>query len=106
MLTQYGREGSKQTFSPRPDRERAQSLTVGPCTVDQVTRIVAGRFPDIRDRVRHTTAGRLRAAGFVVMSSPTARNPDHVSVYGPDGTVPWDDDKQAAFDMCFQEGAP
>ncbi|MFC0533189.1 hypothetical protein [Phytohabitans kaempferiae] len=71
-----------------------------------MTRIVTGRFPDVRDRVRHTTAGQLRAAGFAVVSSPTARNPGHVSVYVPDGPVPWDDETQAAFELCFQEGAP
>ncbi|GAB1694288.1 hypothetical protein KRM28CT15_60910 [Krasilnikovia sp. M28-CT-15] len=106
ILAQYGREvDGQQTFrnGPRADRETSQSMTIGPCSAEEVARIVLGRPVRASDRVRHTTVGELRAAGFVVTSTPTVRNPDHVSVAVPGNRVPWNDQEEARFDSCFAE---
>ena len=105
VLSQYGREsGAKPVFrsGPRADRETAQSLSIGPCTVEEIARKVLGRPCQASDRVRETTVGRLRAAGFDVMSTPTGRNRDHVSITVPGSRVPWDDAEQERFDSCFE----
>jgi len=105
VLSQYGRLDPKRaTFrnGPRPDRETSQSMFIGACDVDQITRKVLGRPGQASDQVRHTTVGRLRAAGFVVTSTPGLRNPDHVSVAVPGNRVPWDHGEQERFDSCFE----
>ena len=105
VLSQYGRvDGDRPIFrsGPRPGRETSQSMSVGPCSLDEIVRKVLGRPSQDVDRVRHTTVGLLRSAGFVVTSTPTVRNRDHVSVAVPGNRVPWDDEEQARFDSCFE----
>ncbi len=53
-----------------------------------------------------TTVGRLRAAGFRVVHSPTKTNRLHISVYAPDdpdGLAEWDDELAKSFNACFTE---
>lgn len=54
---------------------------------------------------RVTTAGRLRAAGFRVVHSPTKTNRLHVSVYPPlteaGEPAEWDDKMASLFNACF-----
>jgi hypothetical protein len=53
-----------------------------------------------RDAARHTTARRLRAAGFRVEHTPRfPRSPWHVSVYWDHGE--WNEDTAKLFDRCF-----
>jgi hypothetical protein len=57
---------------------------------------------------RVTTVGRLRAAGFVVIHSPTRGNPLHVSVYAPRDEksgehIEWSQEVAKRFNACFTE---
>jgi hypothetical protein len=56
---------------------------------------------------RVTTVSRLRAAGFLVVHSPTKSNRLHVSVFPPrtEGGEPaeWDDEVANRFNACFTE---
>ncbi len=110
VLSQYGRPDveSGQTFrcAPRPERETDLSLTLGRLTVEEITQLIVGRPARPFDRVRYTTAGQLRALGLVVTSTPTSRNPNHVSVTMQDKQVPWDYGTQEAVDGCFEEEGP
>ncbi|SDT39795.1 hypothetical protein SAMN04489716_3614 [Actinoplanes derwentensis] len=72
-------------------------------TVEEMARLVQRRPAQSRDRVRYTTAEKLRAAGFVVTSDPRSMNAAHVCVSLPDGSVPWDDDTEKAYESCFKE---
>jgi hypothetical protein len=67
-----------------------------------VTRILA---PGAIRRV--TTAGRLRAAGFLVVHSPTKSNRLHVSVYPPPTAAgeraDWGGRLAERFNACFTE---
>lgn len=105
VLTQYGRQApGRPTFrsGPRPDRDHYQSMTAGRRTADEMARLVMRRHSQSHDWVRYTTAAKLRAAGFVVLSKPSPWNADHVSVSLPGGSVPWDDDMLKAFESCFE----
>jgi hypothetical protein len=53
-----------------------------------------------RDGVRHSTAGKLRTAGFTVESTPEKANPLHVSI-----TVDkeWEEDEETSFEGCMSE---
>jgi len=57
---------------------------------------------------RVTTAGRLRAAGFRVVHSPTKTNRLHVSVFPPlteaGEPAEWHDEMADRFTACFTEG--
>ncbi|GHA70676.1 hypothetical protein GCM10010372_82310 [Streptomyces tauricus] len=94
ILSQYG----TAWFKDRPEGYWALSLWEGPLTADDATRRVARRQATPSDRVRHTTAARLREAGFCVFSS---RHTGHVSVMLKGATSPWPDAAAAAFDECF-----
>jgi hypothetical protein len=77
-------------------------LLEGRLQPEEADRLVARRtYPNPRAGVRHTTVGRLEAAGFRVSRSPSPAIPNHVSVEWP-GT--WDDDVAMRFNECF--GAP
>lgn len=56
-----------------------------------------------RDRVRYTTAGQLRSAGFVVRATPSRRIPGHVSVEFQKADDVWDNSARSRFDDCFDE---
>lgn len=57
---------------------------------------------------RVTTAGRLRAASFRVVHSPTKSNRLHVSIYPPlteaGEPAAWDDELASSFMACFTKG--
>ncbi len=108
VLTQYGRDYSNgdQVFRSRPryPREVELSMIRGRIGVEKATAYVRRGAPaGPSDRVRYTTAGVLRAAGFRVQHTPTARNPDHVSISVPLGHVEWDTEQELAFIGVFDE---
>lgn len=105
ILTQYGRESpGLPTFRSGPrEHEDYQSMVAGRRTVAEMARFVMGRPARKDDRVRYTTAGELRAAGFVVTSEPRPWNGDHVGVTLPGEPIPWEDEKRNAFEFCFPE---
>lgn len=103
VLTQYGQQDvDTEAFhcAPRAVDRDGLSLIAGTLTVEEACQMVhRGRCVE-HDKcgVRHTTAGRLRRAGFVLLHTPNKRNPNHVSVtHG----VNWDDDAAASFNLCF-----
>ena len=53
------------------------------------------------DRVRYTTVGALRRAGFVPTHKPSRLNPNHIVVVHSEQSVDWDADVIRAFTMCF-----
>lgn len=94
-----------QPFRCRPRIPRDQgavSLLLGHYDEEEAAQIVArhGKLPG--DVVRYTTAGTLRALGFVVSHTPTKRTATHVSVEFP-GT--WDDKTDELFEEAFQQGS-
>lgn len=107
-LSQYGRSAqNRRSFRSAPRHESGEvdiSLVLGRLSVVEITAFVAARHADAGDAVRYTTAGALRARGFVVQSTPTRRIPGHVSVTAPGGQIPWDDRTSALFEECFKEG--
>lgn len=94
VLTQYG----TTWFKNRPDGYWSLSLWVGPLTVAEATRRVAGRSETSCDQVRHARTAQLREAGFCVLNS---RQTGHVSVMLKGAIVPWPDEAADAFDSCF-----
>lgn len=48
---------------------------------------------------RHTTVGKLQQAGFIVKRTPSAENPEHVSV---SVKGEWTRDHGDAFNACFK----
>jgi hypothetical protein len=106
-LTQYGCTTSDPVFRshPRPEVDGLDiSLIRGMLTVEAATMIVRRRGYVITgaDVVRHTTAGTLRDAGFVVEHTPNRKNPAHVSVRWPGD---WTDEVSKDFADCFEEEA-
>jgi hypothetical protein len=53
------------------------------------------------DRVRYTTVGRLRQAGFVPRHKPNRLNPNHIVVVHETEGTDWNDEVVLAFTMCF-----
>jgi hypothetical protein len=110
QLTQYGKGplGSPTRFRDRPRAEINEpdvSLLWGRVTVDEARRIV-DKWGSPLSAVRYTTAGALRARGFIVRHTPTGPNPKHISVFPPiDGNDPkeWDDALAKSFSDCFTE---
>lgn len=104
VLSQYGsrtqpKGGPAFRAQPRPDRDRGGiSMIRGQVSASEAHRIVGLQAPRKGDGVRHTTAGILRAAGFVVQHDPSQANPDHVRV-----TVrgEWADSHAERFEGCF-----
>jgi hypothetical protein len=113
---------SKGAFrnSPRPWCERALSLRRGgltpevDLTPEKLHREVTGRRlkdTDPPPRMRRTTVGALRAAGFVVIHAPgpKLRKSTHVSVVWPSGdwmnvqNVDWPTETRTSLDGCFSE---
>lgn len=107
VLTQFG---AKQDIvaldppfrrKPRQGRETNVSLILGRLSPAEASRIVRRSLaPAPFDGVRYATAGKLRAAGFVVMHTPSRMNPNHVSV---SRTTEWGANEESAFDECFDE---
>lgn len=84
-------------------READMSLIRGRLTAEEAGRARLGlsRNPR-RDAARHTTAGRLREAGFRVEHTPRLPgSPWHVSVFWDHGI--WDADVGKSFEACFGE---
>lgn len=108
VLTQYGNRaypaGEPFRHRPREGKETEISLMAGRLSVDDAARAVSrGRrsaYPD--DGVRYTTAGRLRAGGFKVTSTPSRLIPNHVST-ALVGEKDWTESVCAEFDACFTE---
>ena len=83
-LTQYGHEGDDPPLkNATRSYETDVSLIRGRLSARDAASLIVrqGERYQVtdRDRVRHTTAGLLRSAGFVVRATPTRRIPDHVS---------------------------
>lgn len=91
---------------PRPQDRGELSAFHGLLTAEEAYRKVVGLLrrrtpPDSDvDGVRHAQVGDLRAAGFVVKSAPTSRNPDHLLISCESA---WDDFVATKFDRCFGE---
>ncbi len=87
------------------------SLLRGRLSPLQALELVASRVTDeglAIARVRYTSAGVLRARGFLVEHTPTKVNPDHCSAlwrreHEADFTAPWPNDVEETFRQCFNE---
>lgn len=102
-LTQYGYMGVFRNALRVDILEPELSLLAGRLTGAEAGAIVRNdqtviQFPEGHG-ARHTTAGTLRAAGFMVFHSPSKKNPRHVSAQWPES---WDDRVSEAFDECFE----
>lgn len=94
-VSQYGRVRADGTYEfreqPRFDRrtpiEDDISMLLGKCTPEEAGMAVRGMNPParirIRERVRWFRVGDLIEADYLVMRTPTPRNPAHVSVLAP-----------------------
>lgn len=107
-LTQYGHERDDPPFrNATRSYETDVSLIRGQLSAREAASLIRrqGERYEVtdRDRVRHTTAGRLRSAGFVVRATPSRRIPGHVSVELPDPEDVWDNSARSRFDECFEE---
>lgn len=114
VLTQHARRQGRFIDAPRVDQEVELSMLRGRWSVEDATRYrCSGRPPTQQDidraEVRYTTAGRLRAAGFAVIHTPSTRitNDAHVSVVWPPDDplerqdVPWPEEVTEGFKSCF-----
>ena len=107
-LTQYGLEGDDPPFrNATRSYETDVSLIRGRLNAREAATLIRrqGERYEVtdRDRVRHTTAGRLRAAGFMVRATPSRRIPGHVSAELQDPEHVWDNSVRSRFDACFEE---
>lgn len=100
VLTQYVINGEQPRVRPRPVDRDGLSLIEGRLSLIEAARFVRikVKYPYEGDSVRYVTTGALRAAGFVVMATPSRRNPIHVSVTC---VAEWDEDVCKAFNLCF-----
>ena len=114
-LTQYGTEGDRGKavfYSRRKEGQPGLSILRGTKSAEEAAAAVRGRSGIMlgRDRVRYTTVGKLRKAGFEVIHTPTRVNWEHCSVVllGPDGTLDedaeWSDEVSSRFNACFDGG--
>ncbi|MGS2613630.1 hypothetical protein ACVCAH_03725 [Micromonospora sp. LZ34] len=109
-LTQYGKgeRGSVGRFRDRPrveNNEPDMSLLWGRLEVREAA-ILVFKWAHPLSAVRYTTAGALRARGFVVRHTPSGSIPQHTSVLAPTlGGEPmeWDEDLAKIFAECFTE---
>jgi hypothetical protein len=103
-LTQYGELGIPFRNYLRVDiGEPEMSLIMGRQTAMAAALLVTKTVPPCA-AARWTTAGQLRAQGFVVLHSPTKGNPLHVSVFppgGPQEPIEWEDTLANRFHQCF-----
>jgi hypothetical protein len=114
VLTQYGSaavpDGQVFRSKPRHPREFELSMLLGDVGLDAAVKYVRKRAVEPNDRIRTTTAGKLRELGFRVIHTPSVRIPIHVSVTVPTGHVEWDDAQEFAFSSAFppmdEGGAP
>jgi hypothetical protein len=99
VLSRYGRITSNPPFRWSPRRgESEMSLFLGRMSPHEVAEAVnTDKYGAL---VRHTTVGRLRAVGFVVVHDPTLQREDHVTVRYPGK---WDRSVSEAFRGCFDE---
>ncbi|MHB1536039.1 MAG: hypothetical protein ACYC1D_15800 [Acidimicrobiales bacterium] len=107
-LTQYGHEGDDPPFrNATRSYETDVSLIRGQLTAREAANLVRRQGERYQltdqDKVRHTTAGRLRAAGFVVRATPTRRVAGHVSAELQSSEDVWDNSARSRFDECFDE---
>lgn len=114
VLTHHTKNAGEFLNAPRVETEREVSLLRGRLTVEEATRYRVRRGGEVaikaaveRSEVRHTTAGRLRQAGFAVVHTPGRRvNGPHVSVVWPADDplgrqdIPWPDGVEAGFADC------
>lgn len=98
-LTQYVLAGGAAPVRPLTEDQSTVSVLAGRLRVEAaaIAARISGR-PGPGDRVRHAPAGIVRARGFTLTRTPTARNPLHVSI-GRDGG--WDDEAADLLDRCF-----
>jgi hypothetical protein len=108
-VTQYGvisSSGPKDPFRDRPRKGTDSdgiSLIVGRYSTEESSILIRGRpsFTPEDDRVRHTTIGTLRRAGFVPRHKPNRLNPNHIVVVHETQGVDWNGDAVLTFTMCF-----
>lgn len=74
------------------------SVQIGRLTPVEMVEVLMGRSPRPHDAVGHTTAGKLREAGFVVTHTPRRFNPGHATVGFPGD---WADDVTELWHDCF-----
>lgn len=114
VLTQLGWAGKPFRNQPRIERELGLSVLRGTVSVEDAERYVLPRPPTSeqlkKGRVRRTTAGILRRAGFGVVHTPgPVRSGVHCTITWPDTDpvnapeVPWPAQVSKRFDSCFNE---
>lgn len=108
VLTQYGHTGDDPPFrNATRSYETDVSLIRGRLSAREAATLIRrqGQRYQVTDRdgVRHTTAGRLRSAGFVVRATPSRKIPGHVSVELQNAEDVWDNSVRSRFDECFEE---
>ncbi|GAB3818703.1 hypothetical protein GCM10027605_71740 [Micromonospora zhanjiangensis] len=109
-LTQYGKgqPGSPGRFRDCPrieNNEPDMSLLLGRLGVKEAAKLVF-KWQHPLSAVRYTTAGTLRARGFVVRHTPSPSIPQHTSVLAPTlggEPIEWDEDLAKIFAECFTE---
>jgi hypothetical protein len=101
-LTQYVFARNSPQDRPRLRESDGLSLLRGALTANEAAGFVRlhvnSAYDD--DTVRYTYVGRLRAAGFEVVATPSKRIAIQVSVRQRAG---WSDQTCAAFNACFLE---
>jgi hypothetical protein len=113
-LAQLGWANKPFRNQPRVDRELGLSVLRGPISVEAAVQYVLPEEPTPsqlkKGRIRLTTAGSLREAGFAVVHTPgQVRKDEHCSVVWPASDplsapqVPWPPEVSARFDSCFNE---
>ena len=116
VLTQYGVRRAPFRNQPRIGRELGLSVLRGRISLEDAVRYVLKESPTEHDlrraRIRRTTVGELRLAGFAVVHTPgRVRGKDaiHCTVAWPEtdpidaSQVPWPAMASERFDACFNE---
>jgi len=117
VISHYGdvdKQGNPQFHNNPRGGHPGLSVQRGDLTASEMCRLVRGGRATSQDyaasRVRQTTAGKLRRAGFAVIHTPTMIEASgHCSVLRvldsgrTSDETPWPVDVTVAFDSCFNE---
>ncbi|MGH3621171.1 MAG: hypothetical protein ACRDQ5_05190 [Sciscionella sp.] len=112
-LTQFGMKGAGvESFRGQPrfdDGETELSMCVGHLRPEEILPLISGRQLRSTDAVRYFNVGKLRSVGYIVIHTPNAKNPLHVSVAAPqdvDAARWWKDMGEPALELYVESSAP